>query len=171
MDFADDDDATLGHYPSEAVSVQDTGTTMTPIESADPSRTATPLRGTTTPVKSLDTPESNSPTTPADENTKSEYSSADQSVSNHSSSSKEETLMALADKEFQAKTRQEILALSQRLGKANIAAWATTKGGDSNHDAKSCDEKSLDLQELRRSVIATRAAAWEEAEKAKHTSR
>lgn len=143
---------------------------MTPIESADPSRTATPLRGTTTPVKNLDTPDSDSPTTTADEKTNSDNSSADQSVSNNSSN-KEETLVALADKEFQAKTRQEILALSQRLGKANIAAWATTKGGDLNHSAKNCDEKSLDLQELRRSVIATRAAAWEESEKAKHTSR
>lgn len=170
MDFADDD-ATLGHYPSEAVSLQNTGTAMTPIESADPSRTATPLRGTTTPVKNLDTPDSDSPTSTADEKTKSDNSSADQSVSNNNSSSDKETLMALAEKAFQAKTRQEILALSQALGKANIAAWATTKGGDLNHGAKNCDEKSLNLEDIRRSVIATKAAAWEESEKAKHTSR
>ncbi|EFJ05325.1 hypothetical protein SELMODRAFT_48466, partial [Selaginella moellendorffii] len=65
-------------------------------------------------------------------------------------------------------TRQEIRALGAQLGKANIAAWASRE--EEEEDASKC-LKNIDLEEVKRNVLETRAAAWEEAEKAKYEAR
>jgi hypothetical protein len=75
----------------------------------------------------------------------------------------------LSSKELQAKTRQEILALGTQLGKANIAAWATKE--EEEADAAKALKTSMELDEVRKSLHSSRAAAWEEAEQAKYAAR
>lgn len=75
----------------------------------------------------------------------------------------------LSSKELQAKTRQEILALGTQLGKANIAAWATKE--EEEADAAKALKTSVELEEVRKSLHSSRAAAWEEAEQAKYAAR
>lgn len=66
------------------------------------------------------------------------------------------------------KTRREIMLLGTQLGKMNIAAWASKEEED--NDA-STSLKNLGEEQPAKSVIETRAAAWEEAEKAKCMAR
>lgn len=145
------------------VSVRDMGTEMTPIASVEPSRTATPIRATT-PEK---TPVGSRSSTPK----RSHVGGTNFKRMVESKGSKEtaETPKILTGKELQAKTRQEILALGTQLGKANIAAWATTE--EEEADAAKSLKTTLDLEEVRKTLLATRAAAWEEAEQAKYISR
>ncbi|CAK9859410.1 unnamed protein product, partial [Sphagnum jensenii] len=152
------------------VSTRDMGTEMTPIASVDPSRTATPLRATTpnlgSPINSRpsspDTRRSTTTTTPSSSSSCTTTTSS--STSSSSSSSK-----VLSSKELQAKTRQEILALGTQLGKANIAAWATKE--EEEADAAKALKTSMELEEVRKSLHSSRAAAWEEAEQAKYAAR
>lgn len=141
-----------------AVSMRDTGTAMTPTASVDPSRTATPLRATT-PEKS---PTSSHRTTPE------RNFSADAAVkSNHMQVAETPTT---GNDHVQTTTRQEILALGEHLGRANI----TAKEDQNNTNASKISSKdcpAVDLEQLRKKVLTTRVAAWEEAEKAKYTSR
>ena len=67
------------------------------------------------------------------------------------------------------KTRAEILALGTQLGKANIAAWATKE--EEEADAAQALKASLEMEEVRKNLLASRAAAWEEAEQAKYNAR
>ncbi|PKA48113.1 Uncharacterized protein AXF42_Ash015876 [Apostasia shenzhenica] len=76
----------------------------------------------------------------------------------------------LSEKELRIKTRKEIMALGTQLGKMNIAAWAS-KEEDEETDA-STYLKAVPLDNQRaKEVIESRAAAWEEAEKAKYLAR
>lgn len=66
------------------------------------------------------------------------------------------------------KTRREIMVLGTQLGKTSIAAWASKQ---EEEKAASRSLQSLQKGSACQSVIETRAAAWEEAEKAKFIAR
>lgn len=66
------------------------------------------------------------------------------------------------------KTRREIMVLGTQLGKKNIAAWASKEEEDKD---ASTSLKTIGADQQSKNVIETRAAAWEDAEKAKYTAR
>ncbi|XP_071735789.1 uncharacterized protein [Rutidosis leptorrhynchoides] len=144
---------TLVPPPTEArsVSMRDMGTEMTPIASQEPSRTGTPVRATT-PSRS---PSSSRPATPE------RTGPVSSTTTNNSNPLFDSGNRELSEKELQLKTRREIKALGTQLGKTNIAAWASK------------DEEDKDASTLGggKSVIEVRAAAWEDAEKAKYMAR
>ncbi|XP_060179000.1 uncharacterized protein LOC132609153 [Lycium barbarum] len=145
------EDRTVGSA-IRSVSMRDMGTEMTPIPSQEPSRTATPV-GATTPLRS---PTSSIPSTPR------RGDPAPTPIDNASQTSTENNKRELSEEELKTKTRKEIVALGVQLGKMNIAAWASK-------DEK--DKSEADAVEAERMEYAKRAAAWEEAEKSKHTAR
>lgn len=152
--------ATFVPPPSAArsVSMRDMGTEMTPIASQEPSRTGTPVRATT-PSRS---PSTSRPATP-------ERSAPVSSTTHHPPSLRLESgSNELSEKELQLKTRREIQALGTQLGKMNIAAWASKEEEDK--DASS-SLKILGAEKQAKSAIEMRAAAWEDAEKAKYMAR
>ncbi|KAJ0462028.1 putative remorin [Helianthus annuus] len=139
---------------ARSVSMRDMGTEMTPIASQEPSRTGTPVRATT-PSRSPNTSRSTTP----------ERTGPVSSTSNHSNPRLESSgNKELSEKELQLKTRREIQALGTQLGKTNIAAWA------SKEEAKVASD-SLKDENTGKSAIEIRAAAWEDAEKAKYMAR
>ncbi|MED6122857.1 hypothetical protein PIB30_043871 [Stylosanthes scabra] len=141
---------------ARSVSMRDMGTEMTPIASQEPSRTSTPLRATT-PTRS---PNSSQPSTPA---RAAPTSGLADPCNDHPSPNKNE----LSEKELQMKTRREIIALGTQLGKTNIAAWASKE----EEDKDASTSLKVKTGEPTRSVVEARAAAWEEAEKAKYMAR
>ncbi|XP_024533923.1 ras/Rap GTPase-activating protein SynGAP [Selaginella moellendorffii] len=157
-----------------SVSMRDMGTEMTPIASQEPSRTGTPIRATTPTIRS---PVSSRPSTPGritatidDDGGGGGGGEGGGGVAAAGISSGSQTPgmsehLVLSEKH---KTRQEIRALGAQLGKANIAAWASRE--EEEEDASKC-LKNIDLEEVKRNVLETRAAAWEEAEKAKYEAR
>ncbi|KAJ4975014.1 hypothetical protein NE237_008188 [Protea cynaroides] len=142
---------------ARSVSMRDMGTEMTPIASQEPSRTGTPVRATT-PTRS---PSSSRPSTPG---RAAPASSPVEPTDCHLDPNKEE----VSEKELQMKTRREIMALGTQLGKPNIAAWASRKEEDKD---ASTSLKTVPMDQQAKMVIETRAASWEEAEKAKYTAR
>lgn len=136
--------------------MRDMGTEMTPIASQEPSRNGTPIRATT-PIRS---PTSSRPPTP--QRTAASSSPTDP-PNDHVDLNKNE----LSEKELQMKTRREIKALGTQLGKLNIAAWASKE----EEKTVSTSLKNVGVEQAAKNVIETRAAAWEEAEKAKYTAR
>ncbi|XP_011021672.1 PREDICTED: uncharacterized protein LOC105123677 isoform X2 [Populus euphratica] len=141
---------------ARSVSMRDMGTEMTPIASQEPSRTGTPVRATT-PILS---PTSSRPSTPG---RAAPTSSPSNPLNDHQNPNKE-----LSEKELQMKTRREIMVLGTQLGKKNIAAWASKEEEDKD---ASTSLKTIGADQQSTNVIETRAAAWEEAEKAKYTAR
>ncbi|XP_057961840.1 uncharacterized protein LOC131153512 isoform X2 [Malania oleifera] len=141
---------------ARSVSMRDMGTEMTPIASQEPSRTGTPVRATT-PMRS---PTSSRPSTPG----RTARDSSPVDPHDHLDPNRKE----LSEKEIQKKTRREIMALGTQLGKTNIAAWASKEEED--NDA-STSLKTVAAEKPPKSVIETRATAWEEAEKAKYMAR
>lgn len=141
---------------ARSVSMRDMGTEMTPIASQEPSRTGTPARATT-PMRS---PNSSRPSTPG--------RSAPAASSTNMPTELADPSKDLSDKELQVKTRREIMALGTQLGKMNIAAWASKDEEDKD---ASTSLKNVAAERPVKSVIETRAAAWEEAEKAKYMAR
>ncbi|KAI3744114.1 hypothetical protein L1987_57190 [Smallanthus sonchifolius] len=139
---------------ARSVSMRDMGTEMTPIASQEPSRTGTPVRATT-PSRS---PSSSRSATP--ERTGPVSSTTNPSNPRLESSGNKE----LSEQELQLKTRREIKALGTQLGKMNIAAWASKE-----EDKVASD--SLKDEKTGKSAIEIRAAAWEDAEKAKYMAR
>ncbi|KAK4349413.1 hypothetical protein RND71_032168 [Anisodus tanguticus] len=139
-----------------SVSMRDMGTEMTPIPSQEPSRTATPV-GATTPLRS---PTSSIPSTP--HRGEPAPTPTENYIDNASQTSTENNRRELTEEELKMKTRKEIVALGVQLGKMNIAAWASKDEKDKSEDAAA---------EAERLEYAKRAAAWEEAEKSKHTAR
>lgn len=140
--------------------MRDMGTEMTPGTSLEPSRTATPV-GATTPLRS---PTSSIPSTPrrgAPASTPVE-TMTDEESQNPTGKGKKE----LSEEELKLKTRREIVALGVQLGKMNIAEWASKD----EQKKKPCAE-TVDMGALERIEYEKRAAAWEEAEKSKHTAR
>ncbi|XVF25417.1 hypothetical protein REPUB_Repub13aG0210600 [Reevesia pubescens] len=144
-----------------SVSMRDMGTEMTPVTSQEPSRTATP-EGATTPLRS---PTSSIPSTPrrgAPTSTPLDHAKDDESQHPPDNGKKE-----LSEQEMKLKTRREIVALGVQLGKMNIAAWASK---DEKENNKSSVE-TTNTEELEQIEYEKRAAAWEDAEKSKHTAR
>lgn len=142
---------------ARSVSMRDMGTEMTPIASQEPSRTGTPVRATT-PTRS---PTSSRPSTP-------ERVVPTSSRTEPTNDSFAPNRQEMSDQELQMKTRREIMLLGTKLGKYNIAAWA---GKDDEDKEASTSQKTLTIEQSSQSVIETRAAAWEEAEKAKYLAR
>lgn len=136
---------------ARSVSMRDMGTEMTPMASQEPSRTGTPVQATT-PIRS---PNASRPSTPG---RNAPISTPIDLPNDHLDQNKE-----LSEKELQMKTRREIMALGTQLGKMNIAAWASKE--EDGMDA------SMPSEQQTKSAIETRAAAWEEAEKAKYMAR
>ncbi|XP_016492215.1 uncharacterized protein LOC107811737 [Nicotiana tabacum] len=139
-----------------SVSMRDMGTEMTPIPSQEPSRTATPIDATT-PIRS---PTSSIPSTPR--RGEPAPTPTENCIDNASQNSTENNKKELSEEELKMKTRKEIVALGVQLGKMNIAAWASK-------DEK--DKSEAEAAEVARMEYAKRAAAWEEAEKSKHSAR
>lgn len=133
------------------------GTEMTPIASQEPSRTGTPVRATT-PTRS---PNSSRPSTPG-------RAAPAPSPIDPPNECLDPDRKEWSEKELQMKTRREIMVLGTQLGKMNIAAWASKD--DENKEA-SVSVKTISTEQEAKSVIDTRAAAWEEAEKAKYMAR
>ncbi|KAJ1399967.1 Remorin, C-terminal [Sesbania bispinosa] len=142
---------------ARSVSMRDMGTEMTPIASQEPSRTGTPVRSTT-PMRS---PNSSQPSTPT---RTSPVSTLTDLHSDNLNLNKNE----LSEKELQMKTRREIMVLGTQLGKMNIAAWASKEEEDKD---ASTSLKTKNAEQPAKNVIEARAAAWEEAEKAKYMAR
>ncbi|XP_024371101.1 uncharacterized protein [Physcomitrium patens] len=137
--------------------MKDVGTAMTPTASVEPSRAGTPIgtpgsgnRADMLQVSSLRHHENDA--APTDK------------------SGGAESLRVWTAKELQEKTRLEIVALGTQLGKVNIAAWAArdekylSTPGSRSKDA-------LEVEHIWTDAVATKAAATEEAEKAKLNSR
>ncbi|XP_042483752.1 uncharacterized protein LOC122064103 [Macadamia integrifolia] len=144
-----------------SVAMRDMGTEMTPATSQEPSRTATPV-GATTPLRS---PTSSIPSTPgrgAPASTPMDFTT-DDDVEHPKEGYKKE----LSEQELKIKTRKEIVALGVQLGKMNIAAWASKNETEKNVTSV----EHIDTEERIRVEYENRAAAWEEAEKSKHTAR
>ncbi|KAH9698688.1 Remorin C domain-containing protein [Citrus sinensis] len=141
---------------ARSVSMRDMGTEMTPIASQEPSRTGTPITATT-PIRS---PSSSRPSTPG---RTAPAPSPTIPHNNHVDVNQE-----LSEKELQMKTRREIIALGTQLGKMNIAAWASKEEEDKD---ASTSFKTVVAEQPAKNVIETRAASWEEAEKAKYMAR
>lgn len=146
------------------VCMRDMGTEMTPMASVDPSRTATPLVATT---PNLGSPAISRPSSPGRVRNPTPASKASWTVGGPKAlQAAGRVSVALSGKQ---KTRAEILALGTQLGKANIAAWATKE--EEEADAALALKASLDMEEVRKTLLASRAAAWEEAEQAKYVAR
>ncbi|KAG6639287.1 uncharacterized protein LOC122278920 isoform X1 [Carya illinoinensis] len=150
----------IGSPAIRSVSMRDMGTEMTPATSQEPSRTATPV-GATTPLCS---PTSSIPSTPhrgAPASTPVENTTEEESQNPIENRQKE-----LSEEELKLKTRREIVALGVQLGKMNIAEWASK-----DDQKKKPRAQTNSIGELERIEFEKRAAAWEEAEKAKYTAR
>ncbi|VAI42025.1 unnamed protein product [Triticum turgidum subsp. durum] len=135
-----------------SVSMRDMGTEMTPIASQEPSRTGTPVRATS--------PDCSRPTTPR----RTLGINAVGAAINRGECSNAD----LSEEELQMKTRREIMLLGTQLGKTSIAAWASKK--EEEKDA-SLSLKTVSSDQSAQNATEVRAAAWEEAEKAKYLAR
>ncbi|KAL3582375.1 hypothetical protein D5086_016707 [Populus alba] len=141
---------------ARSVSMRDMGTEMTPIASQEPSRTGTPVRATT-PIRS---PTSSRPSSPG--------RTAPASSPTNPPNDRLDPNKGLSEKELKLKTKREIMVLGTQLGKMNIAAWASKEEEDKD---ASTSQKIIAADQQSKIVIETRAAAWEEAEKAKYMAR
>ncbi|KAM1138515.1 hypothetical protein COP1_036439 [Malus domestica] len=148
---------TAGTTAIRSVSMRDMGTEMTPIPSQEPSRTATP-EGATTPRRS---PTSSMPSTPRGGAPAPTPTTDGESRPRFESNKKQ-----LSEEEIKLKTRREIVELGVQLGKMNIAAWASKEEQEKKLSAEKADATELEQIEFEK-----RAAAWEEAEKCRHTAR
>ena len=139
---------------ARSVSMRDMGTEMTPIASQEPSRTGTPVRATT-PIRSpIPSPGRAAPIS----------SPMDPPIDLLDPNKND-----LSEKELLMKTRREIMLLGTQLGKSNIAAWASKEEEDK--DASTSLKIVGEKGQPAKCVIETRAAAWEDAEKAKYMAR
>ncbi|KAI4369101.1 hypothetical protein MLD38_017588 [Melastoma candidum] len=77
--------------------------------------------------------------------------------------------VAMSEEALHIKTRREIMALGQQLGKTKIAAWACKEDENGNVLASSMAKSGA--AEPSKTVIEAQAMAWEEAEKAKYMAR
>ncbi|KAJ6833512.1 uncharacterized protein M6B38_340095 [Iris pallida] len=130
---------------TKSVSMRDMGTEMTPLASHEPSRTGTPVRAAS-PTYSPTFSRPLSPTEPE------ENSSVIVSADFTGDSDKK-----LSEEEFRMKTRRDIMALGQQLGKMNIAAWAGKEEQEAVASASSLNAVSVDQPA---SSTEARAAAW-----------
>ncbi|XVE51661.1 hypothetical protein DITRI_Ditri02bG0059500 [Diplodiscus trichospermus] len=144
-----------------SVSMRDMGTEMTPVTSQEPSRTSTPV-GATTPLRSPTSSISSTPRGGAPTSTPLDHATDDESQHPADNGKNE-----LSEEEVKLKTRREIVALGVQLGKMNIAAWASKDEKENSISSV----KTTNIEELQQIEYEKRAAAWQEAEKSKHTAR
>ncbi|KAH7286826.1 hypothetical protein KP509_32G023900 [Ceratopteris richardii] len=143
-----------------SVSMRDMGTEMTPMASQEPSRTGTPLCATT---PTLHSPVSSPPSTPRQGSPTSTYPLR----------SPESACMTGTDgkhyKGSQADKPKEMQVVGTHPGgKGTMAPWASKEEEDG--DASKL-LKNIDLEEVKKNVLETRAVAWEEAEQSKYLAR
>ncbi|CAL5214003.1 unnamed protein product [Lathyrus oleraceus] len=138
-----------------SVAMRDMGTEMTPVPSQEPSQTGTPV-GSATPIRS---PTSSMPSTPR--------RGAPASTPLGNTTDEDSSKRQLSEEEMKIKTRREIAALGVKLGKMNIAAWASKD----DHENQKSSAHDTHTQEQERIEFEKRAALWEEAEKSKHAAR
>ncbi|KAJ3693926.1 hypothetical protein LUZ60_009406 [Juncus effusus] len=136
-----------------SVSMRDMGTEMTPIASQEPSRTGTPIRPAS--------PNPSSPTSPR----RPQISLGPTPSPNRASETE------MSENEMRMKTRREIMMLGTQLGKSSIAAWASKQEEEKDRKEKSGFGNDMQVGPVCQNVVETRAAAWEEAEKAKYIAR
>lgn len=145
-----------------AVAMRDMGTEMTPVASQAPSQTGTPLRATT---PTMGSPVSSGPPSPKRATPMPSPMCDSENVFICDGYNK---TSALGEKEIYRKTRRGLQVLGRKLGKLNISAWASKE----EEDADAFESlNSIDFEEVKKNVLKTRAAAWEEAEHAKYMAR
>lgn len=127
-----------------SVSMRDMGTEMTPIASQEPSRTGTPIIASS----------------PTSSRTPTPQRSVEFSIGEIDSSK-----MEMSEEELQLNTRKEIMDLGQRLGKTTVAAWASKEEKATANFKNATADKAVEIDR------ETRAADWQEAEKAKYLAR
>ncbi|KAI5074405.1 hypothetical protein GOP47_0010366 [Adiantum capillus-veneris] len=144
-----------------SISMRDMGTEMTPIASQEPSRTGTPIRATTPTFRS---PVSSCPSSPR------QGSPTSSPVSGKFSAPKNDVRTAeLGAKVMQVEPRREGQSLGLHIGgKLSIVPWASKEEEDAD---ASKSLKTIDLEDVKRNVLETRAAAWEDAEQSKYLAR
>jgi hypothetical protein len=141
--------------------MRDIGTEMTPIASQEQSMAGTPA-GATTPTFS---PLSSIPSTPKRGPPSS--SSSEATVDSRLWVQKKLRTGQTPDRELQIRTRQEIAALGLKLGKFNIATWASM---EEFPEESECDN-NFDEGESAKRLFDAQAAAWEESQKSKFLAR
>lgn len=127
-----------------SVSMRDMGTEMTPIASQEPSRTGTPIIASS----------------PTSSRTPTPQRSVEFGIGKIDSSK-----AGMSEEELQLSTRKEIMDLGERLGKTTIAAWASKEERATANFANVPADKAVEIDR------ETRAADWQEAEKAKYLAR
>ncbi|OAY79758.1 hypothetical protein ACMD2_17848 [Ananas comosus] len=141
----------------QSVSTRDIGTAMTPTASQDPSRTNTPIQGTTPALS----PPSSMPSTP--KRARRISTPSEENVHNQ----KKVCTADSSERELQLKIRREIAALGLQLGKMNIASWATK---DELMQA-SPSIASTNADRVAKMEFETRAVVWQESQKSKYTAK
>ncbi|KAJ3685824.1 hypothetical protein LUZ61_014988 [Rhynchospora tenuis] len=145
----------------QSVSMRDIGTEMTPIASQEQSMAGTPAR----PATPTFSPLSSIPSTPKRGPPSS--SSSEATVDSRLWVQKKLRTVETPERELRIRTRQEIAALGLKLGKFNIASWASK---EEVPEESECDN-NFDEDESAKRVFAARAVAWEESQKSKLVSR
>lgn len=143
---------------ARSVSMKEMGTEMTPITSQEPSRTGTPVK-VKSPMQSATSSRTSTPE-------RAHRPEAHTQLQNYNVNVQRKEL---SEREMQMKTRKEIMELGMQLGKMNITSWASKGEGDM--PAASLSMLAGEQVPRTRSVVETRAEAWEEAEKAKYMAR
>lgn len=143
-----------------SISMRDMGTEMTPIASQEPSRTGTPLCATTPTFQS---PVSSCPSTPRQG---SPMSSPVEGSGNFPILGNDGRTLEQSGKTVQAEAGREVQIPG--VGKLHMVSWASKEEEDAD---ASKSLKNIDLEEVKKNVLETRAAAWEEAEQSKFLAR
>ena len=134
---------------TRSVSMRDMGTEMTPIASQEPSRTGTPIGATTPTIRS---PVSSSPSTPR-----------------QGSPTQDSRTVYMVDGDGKTVAKHGEVGSGQTpKGKVNAISWASKEEEDAD---ASKSLKTIDIEEVKKNVLETRAAAWVEAEQAKYMAR
>ncbi|MCO5592455.1 hypothetical protein L7F22_046457 [Adiantum nelumboides] len=143
-----------------SVSMRDMGTEMTPIASQEPSRTGTPLCATT---PTLHSPVSSPPSTPrqGSPTARSPLRASEGACTIDADGKQFKGLLGEMGREMQ-------ISAAHTGGKATMVPWASKEEEDS--DASKL-LKNIDLEEVKKNVLETRAVAWEDAEQSKFLAR
>ncbi|KAI5084014.1 hypothetical protein GOP47_0000183 [Adiantum capillus-veneris] len=143
-----------------SVSMRDMGTEMTPIASQEPSRTGTPLCATT---PTLHSPVSSPPSTPR------QGSPAARSPLRSTESAYTLDADGKYFKGMHTDLGREMQIIGAHTGgKVTLVPWASKEEEDADSSKLL---KNIDLEEVKKNVLETRAVAWEEAEHSKFMAR
>ncbi|KAJ3674511.1 hypothetical protein LUZ60_005127 [Juncus effusus] len=149
--------------PAQSVSMRDIGTEMTPIGSQEQSMAGTPRNARSpsfSPLSSIpSTPKRGPPSSGSSEGTVDSRLWVQKKV---------RVELETPEQEMQIRTRREIAALGLKLGKFNIASWAS-KDDEFSEGARRDKSKHEGLSVKK--VFEARAAVWEESQKSKLVAR